>query len=421
MLNRYIAESTARRMLMSSNRKVPPTWDKVGKHALFPKASHDEVARFNFLANLNMHLSGTIMPGIREAYEQRAKPQFIAENTREPQNRHEVRTLMQQDPFYQWWSALRRSTMEMRQQAGRSLVLRQADTLNATAESFNKNSPTLQLNVDVELPSYVSLVDTHCMPGSYHTALTSNDVSAGANYDSGLFVTTVGLLGSMSDGGGRAIADWLQTDHSGFKPRRILDIGCTIGHNIVPIAQAFPEADVVAIDVSAPVLRYGHARAKALGVNNITFVQANAEDLAQFADATFDLITTSMFLHELSHTSMPKILNEIGRLLAPGGLSLHLEQPQYTGRPVFEQFMRDWDTWNNNEPFWGAMHDADLTTLIAETGLPVAQQFQVGVTAKVDESIFPKTEQLDDKEDFGRSPAWNVFGAWKPVNQEAVA
>ncbi|NVK56275.1 MAG: class I SAM-dependent methyltransferase [Alteromonadaceae bacterium] len=408
---------------MSSHRKVPPTWDKVGKHAIFPEAKHDEIARFNFLANLNMHLSSNVMPGIKETYEQDALPAFKAEHGREPESRHEVREMMKNAPYYQWWSALRRSTMEMRQQAGRSLVLRQIDRLNAVAAEYNEGADSLKLNPQATIPDYVSVVDTHCMPGSYHTSVVEDDVSAGANYDSGLFVTTVGQLGSMTDGGGRAISDWLQAEHPDFTPKRILDIGCTIGHNIVPIAQAFPDAEVIAVDVSAPVLRYGHARAKALGVNNITFMQVNAEDLSQFADGSFDLITTSMFLHELSAQSMPKILSEISRLQAPGGLSMHLEQPQYAGRPVFEQFVRDWDTWHNNEPFWGTMHDVDLVAMIDGTGLPASLQFNTAVTAKVDESIFPKTETGNKSEDFGRAAAWNVFGAWKPKasEQESVA
>ena len=40
---------------------------------------------------------------------------------------------------------------------------------------------------------------------------------------------------------------------------------------------------------------------------------------------------------------------------------LHLEQPQYSDdMPLYEQFIRDWDAFNNNEPFWSAMHALDL-------------------------------------------------------------
>jgi len=389
----------------------------MGKHGVFPKADHDEVARFNFLTHMNVHLSSHVIPGVRETYENRVEPNFKAEQGRSFDSRHEVRRAMSRDSFYQWWSALRRSTMEMRQQAGRSVVLRQIDALNNKASEINEQADTLTLNSAIKIPSYVSAVDTHCMPGSYHTAITDKDVSAGANYDCGLFITTAGSLGAYSDAGGQAVAEWVKREPK-CKPKRILDIGCTIGHNVVPLAQAFPDAEVIAVDCSEPVLRYAHARAQSLGVNNLQFIQANGEDLSQFEDASFDLVTTCMFLHELSIKSLPKILGEISRLLKPGALSLHLEQPQYAGKPVFEQFMRDWDTYNNNEPFWGPMHDLNLVELLENSGIPEANQFEVGMKAKFDESIFPASASpsvVSEEEDFGRAPIWHVVGAWKPA------
>ncbi len=35
------------------DRQVPPAYNEVGQHGVFPQAIHDERARFNFLANLN--------------------------------------------------------------------------------------------------------------------------------------------------------------------------------------------------------------------------------------------------------------------------------------------------------------------------------------------------------------------------------
>src|SRR5690606_9989637 len=106
-------------------------------------------ARFNFLANLNMHLSSQVIPGVREAYETRVEPAFQAEHGRAPKNRQEVRVAMSRDPYYQWWSALRRSTMEMRQQAGRSMVLRQIDAINEKARRLNEGAETLKLDPSI--------------------------------------------------------------------------------------------------------------------------------------------------------------------------------------------------------------------------------------------------------------------------------
>ena len=393
-----------------SEQALPPSWQHVGRHAVFPQSAHDDTARFDFLANLNGYLSTRLSPKVRESWEKRVKPAFEQREGRAPENRHEVRKAMASDSVYQTWSALRRNTMEMRQQAGRGMVLRQLGPLIDKVRQINDSSPGLQLDPSVQVPRYASAVDIHCMPGGYHTELVPGDVLAPANYDSGIFATTGGMLGRWNDGGGQALAQWLKKEYPQFKPRRILDLGCTVGHNAVPLAQAFPEAEVIAIDVAAPMLRYAHARARALGVDNINFRQANAESL-DYPDGHFDLISTAMFWHESSSKAMPRKLKEIHRLLADGGLTAHLEQPQYTGMDVYEQFVRDWDTYNNNEPFWGVMHEYDLRRMMADAGFDPARYFETTARGVVDRDIFP--EAASDGEDYGRAALWTMFGAWK--------
>jgi hypothetical protein len=198
----------------------------IGKHEVFPELSHDETARYNFLANLNRHLSTVIAPGNKIAFEKRVQPNFIKENGRDFQTRDEVKEAIKHDSQYQTWAALRRSQMEMRQQAGRSMTLRQAEDLAKKVAELNAKSPdTLILNKDVKTPYYLEIMDNHCMPGSYHTELFEGDVSNAANYDSGLFVTSGGMLGKLTDGGGKAISSWVISNAPNFKPKRILDIG----------------------------------------------------------------------------------------------------------------------------------------------------------------------------------------------------
>ncbi len=393
-----------------SQQALPPSWQHVGRHAVFPESAHDDTARFDFLANLNGYLATQLSPKVKLAYEQRVKPAFEKDKGRAPETRHEVRKAMATDGIYQTWSALRRSSMEMRQQAGRGLVLKQVDALIDKTRALNVSDDGLQLDASVKVPRYSSAVDIHCMPGGYHTELLADDVSAAANYDCGIFATTGGMLGRYNDGGGQALAQWLKEEHPGFKPRRILDIGCTVGHNIVPLAQAFPDAEVIAIDVAAPMLRYAHARARALGVNNISFRQANGEAL-DYTDGSFDLITTAMFWHESSATAMPRKLREIHRLLASGGLTAHLEQPQYHGMDPYEQFIRDWDAYNNNEPFWSVMHEYDLRRMMAAAGFDAERYFETKVRGVVDRDIFPVASESG--EDHGRAALWTMFGAWK--------
>ena len=88
--------------------------------------------------------------------------------------------------------------------------------------------------------------------------------------------------------------------------------------------------------------------------------------------------------------------------------------------PLFEQFMRDWDAFNNNEPFWTAMHGQDLKQLMVEAGFPIDSQFVVGVRAVVDREIFPDAPGTEE-EDYGRAALWNAYGAWKPLEKAAAA
>jgi ubiquinone/menaquinone biosynthesis C-methylase UbiE len=393
---------------------VPPAYNAVERHGMFPDVAHDEAARFNFLAGLNRYLSGAVGAGNKLAYDRRVVPAFQAEHGREPIDRHEVRRAMNRDPWHRFWSAMKRNSMEMRQQAGRALVLRQLDDLDARARSWNDGANTLQLNADIAVPRYQAAVDIHCMPGSYHGEERPGDVSAGANYDCGIFATTGGALGALNDGGGQAVTAWVKAERPDWRPQRILDIGCTVGHNAVPIALAFPDAEVIAIDTAAPSLRYGHARARSLGVDNMVFRQMSGEDLSEFADASFDWVQTTMFLHELSMKALPRILAEAARVLKPGGLLFHIEQPEYgPDMPLFEQFMRDWDAYNNNEPFWSAMHALDMKEEMAKAGFPRDRQFTVGVKAVVDERIFPPSP-AGAQEDYGRAALWNAYGGRKP-------
>jgi len=384
-----------------------PPWTEAGQHAMSPVATHDDIARFNFLANFNKFMASVVVTGNAIAFKERAAPQWHASHGAPPETRREIREAMCEDPYYRMWSSLRRSGMEMRQQAGRTLVLRQMAALRDRARALTAAHPeTLRLDPTVSVPRYQSELDNHCMPGSYYAEYLEGDVTAAANYDAGMFATTTGLFGRFLDGAGRGTAEWLRRRRPGWTPTRILDLGAGLGHNSLPIAQAFPEAEIIAVDLSAPMLRYGHARALGMGIQNVTFQQANAESLP-FEDGCFDFIFSTMFLHETSHSALRNILGEAKRLLAPGGVQVHLEQPPYRGMGAFEQFLRDWDCQYNNEPFWSALHDTRLPDLMVELGVARDRVFETEIHALVEDEM-PKVST--EVEDYGRGGMWYACG-----------
>jgi SAM-dependent methyltransferase len=395
----------------SQGIKAPPPWTDVARHGVFPEGKHDEIARFNFLASFNQHLATSVFPGNRVAYDTRVEPTFVAQHGRKPQTRQEVRKAMGRDGFYRFWSGLRRSYMEMRQENGRTMVLRQLDSLIDKARALNAGEPTLVLDPNVAVPRYVSAVDIHCMPGCYHSEIAEDDVAAAANYDSGLFATTGGLLGRYNDGGGRALADWLDRNLPDFEPRRILDIGTGIGHNILPLAQKFSDAEIWAIDTAAPMLRYGHARAKSMGIRNVHFVQMDGEHIT-LPDDSFDLITTAQFWHETSTVALRRIMRQIHAKLAPGGVTLSLEQPPFRGMEPYEAFIRDWDSHNNNEPFWTTLHDMNMVDEMEAAGFARDQVFETRFPPVIEADFAGATATIKGK-DFGRGAGWYGFGGWK--------
>lgn len=395
----------------SQTTPPPPPVTAATRHAVYPELNHDERARLNFLAAAYRVIANEITPGNQAIYDRQVLPKFKQKNGRAPKSRHEVKASMDNDPLHSLWGATRRNLMEIRQQTGRAIVLKQLASLAEKSEKLNAGQASLQLDPSLEIPSYVSQVDHHCMPGSYYTELIDGDVAPAANYDTGFFITTGGTIGPLCDGAGQAVAQWLRNQGPDFLPKRILDIGVAAGHSLVPIAMAFPESEIIAVDVSAPMLRYAHARARSLGVNNIQFIQANGENLEQFASEGFDLVMTSIFLHELSAKALPKILSECYRLTRQGGITLHLEQPQYSEEmPLFEQFMRDWDAYNNNEPFWSAMHGTDLYEELARAGFDRQKVFSADVATLRNES---EKSLESNQEDYGRSPVWHAYGAKK--------
>lgn len=176
----------------------------------------------------------------------------------------------------------------------------------------------------------------------------------------------MGRLGPMNDRCGTILSTFVHEQFPRLGPRRILDIGCGVGHSTLPYVAAFPEAEIHGIDVSAPMLRYARARARALRAT-VHFAQQNAEATG-YPDASFDLIVSHIMLNETSARALRRIMAEGRRLLRPGGLMLHAEGTGFRGKSLIDQYLADWDTHFNGEPFIGALHDTDLTEVLRQAG-----------------------------------------------------
>lgn len=395
-------------MVQTSERGgAPRVFRNIGRHAMMADTSHDEAAREDFIATMYYAVQSDLFPGNKLAYESRVLPEFVRQNDRPPKDRHEIRHAMEDAPEYQWWSSLRRTTQEMKQNTGEEMVARQIGDLVERAKPRENASGSLRLDPDIAIPRYLTAVDFHGQPGGYLAERTENDVTSAAIYDPGVYVLTKGFMGPYCEAAGATVINYLKRERPDFAPKRILDMGCSVGHSTLPYADAYPGAFLHAIDLAAPMLRYAHARADSMGIA-VHFSQQNAEQ-TNYPDASFDLVVSHIVLHETSRKALPRIVAECRRLLRPGGVMIHLEQRQHTGMGAFEQFIYDWDTLNNNEPYWGALHDTQVADIAVAAGFDRARVIEATVPNVVAADMF-KT-QIGDGQDFKRTSEWFLFGA----------
>jgi 2-polyprenyl-3-methyl-5-hydroxy-6-metoxy-1,4-benzoquinol methylase len=343
------------------------------RHAMLATPDHDEGRRQDFVVTFSRHLAQEVQPGNRLIFDRLVEPDLRRRRGRQP-NRTEVRRAMHEVPYWQVFSSLKRSMQEMLFDSVGESVERQLPVLIARARAKRaRPKGSLTLDPKVKAPRYLTAVDIHCMPGNYHSEIATDDVYAGALFDRGIYLYGMGGLGPENDDMGNSMTAFLERRFPRLAPKRILDLGCSAGTNTVPYAGAFPEAEIHAIDVAAPQLRYAHARAEALGAA-IHFSQRDATHTG-FAPGSFDLVVSHILGHETATTAFKDIMKECHRLLAPGGLMVHIETNWATKNEPFNQSVLDWETHYNAEPFKTTLDELDLERVALEAGFKRSNVF----------------------------------------------
>ena len=121
---------------------------------------------------------------------------------------------------------------------------------------------------------------------------------------------------------------------------------------------------VVLSDINAAMLEVGRERLINAGCNNVDFVLANAETLAPFDDNSFDLLTISFGLRNV--TDKDAALRSMYRVLKPGGRLLILE----FSKPVFEPLSKAYDLYSFTAlPLMGKLvaNDSESYKYLAES------------------------------------------------------
>ena len=165
---------------------------------------------------------------------------------------------------------------------------------------------------------------------------------------------------------------------------RILDLGCGPGVSAFVLAERFPGATVVGLDISDEMIRRArrHHRRRFPDLDNVTFQRGDVYQMP-FTGDHFDLVMGHSFLYLLPHRL--QALKAIEQTLRPGGQLLLLE-PALEGSLVgacrqislqeaiasplsaarFATSMLLWRLVSNRR---GQMREAELLSLFEEAGL----------------------------------------------------
>jgi len=215
----------------------------------------------------------------------------------------------------------------------------------------------VELAAKPEYPDYYTRIDIHQHPGGVWS-----DPIAGFVYERGARSTTPLAGGRHRDLHDRLTSVALEIAP---KPARVLDMGCGFGKSTRPFYEALKDAEVEGVDLSAPCLRLAARDAAAAGAKRVRFRQMDCAR-TDYADASFDLVTSTMLLHEMPPEVVERTLAEAHRLLRPGAAMVHLDfLPK---DDPFDRLIHFGHSKRNNEPFMEPLARMDLPALLKKLG-----------------------------------------------------
>jgi ubiquinone/menaquinone biosynthesis C-methylase UbiE len=97
----------------------------------------------------------------------------------------------------------------------------------------------------------------------------------------------------------------------------VLDIGCGTGTLAVEAARAAAGVEVTGLDADPEILAKARRRADAAGL--AVALDEGRSDALPYADASFDVVLSTLFFHHLPTDEKRRTAGEVVRVLRPGG------------------------------------------------------------------------------------------------------
>jgi ubiquinone/menaquinone biosynthesis C-methylase UbiE len=135
----------------------------------------------------------------------------------------------------------------------------------------------------------------------------------------------------ISFGRDKAIREKLMELAAPAPGEKVLDVGCGTGTLALALKSSVGTGEVHGIDASPEMIQVAKEKAKA--GSDIDFQVALIEAIP-FPDASFDLVTSSLMLHHLPDDLKRTGLDEIRRVLKPGGRFMAMDFAAHSHSPL---------------------------------------------------------------------------------------
>ena len=138
---------------------------------------------------------------------------------------------------------------------------------------------------------------------------------------------------------------------SKHQPKRILDVATGTADFALATLKISPE-EVIGVDISEGMLEVGRKKITDKGIKNIRLEYGDSENL-QFEDNSFDAVIVAFGVRNFEN--LEKGLQEINRVLRPGGIAMILEfsKPKGGFRLIYNFYF------NVILPLWGKIFSGD--------------------------------------------------------------
>ncbi|MFQ4137045.1 class I SAM-dependent methyltransferase [Nodosilinea sp. PGN35] len=147
---------------------------------------------------------------------------------------------------------------------------------------------------------------------------------------------------------------------------KVLDVACGTGRTLSMIRDTLPKASLYGVDLSPTYLRKASETLLAKPGVLPQLVQANGESLP-FVDNYFDAVVSVFLFHELPSVARQNVIDEMYRVVKPGGTVVLCDSIQRLDSPEFEAAMANFPAMFH-EPYYRHYTTDDLNRRLTGAG-----------------------------------------------------